>query len=438
MVGVDVEVIISEKMIGGTTPTMSTETIVSELMELIQSQIAGSAGESLSAREERALSIGRRAAELSMSKMIAVDSAESLCVTCECGSIAISKESRSRSLVTMAGTHKISRRKYHCDSCGTWIVPRDGELGIGSGNYSVGVVALSAEVSAGFPFQAGEDFLARHFGLDLCYKQVQRLAERTGAIVCEREYSLATGVLADEIKLVCNENPDVLTISADGVMVHSNGEWTEMKCASFLSEAHGRSTIATMERTEKFGELMYLEAVRRGIGRAGKVVFVADGAVWIWNLVAHHFPNAVEIVDWYHAVEHLWFVANAWYGQGSIKAKKWVKRNKARLMEDGVDRVIASIKQWKPITEEHIKIRRENLHYFSTHAHRMMYATFKENGYYIGSGSVESACKQYGQGRLKGPGMRWKNPGIEAIAHLRSAVLNKRTHNIMEAAKIAA
>jgi hypothetical protein len=107
-------------------------------------------------------------------------------------------------------------------------------------------------------------------------------------------------------------------------------------------------------------------------------------------------------------------------------------------MEDGVDRVIASIKQWKPITEDGIKIRRDNLHYFTTHAHRMMYATYKENGYVIGSGSVESACKQYGQGRLKGPGMRWKNSGIEAIAHLRSAVLNKRTHNILEAAKIAA
>jgi hypothetical protein len=68
----------------------------------------------------------------------------------------------------------------------------------------------------------------------------------------------------------------------------------------------------------------------------------------------------------------------------------------------------------------------------------MMYATFKLNGFCIGSGSVESACKQYGQGRLKGPGMRWKKPGIEAIAHLRSAVLNGRTHTIMEAAKIAA
>jgi hypothetical protein len=407
-------------------------------MELIQRQIAGSAGESLSEKEERALAIGRRAAKLAMSEMIAVDEAEPLCVTCECGGIALSRESRSRSMVTMAGTHIISRRKYRCDRCGEWIVPRDGNLGIGTGNYSVGVVALASEVSAGFAFEAGEDFLARHFGLDLCYKQVQRLAERTGAVVCKREYGLALGAVSGEIALISKEQPEMLTISADGLMVHSDGAWTEMKCASFISEEYGRSTIATMERAEKFGELLYLEAVRRGTQCADRVVFVADGAVWIWNLAAHHFPEAIEIVDWYHATQHLWEVANAWYGDGTKKAKNWVKNNKVRLMEDGVDRVISSIKQWQPKDEDMQKTKRENLHYFTTNANRMLYATFDLNGFYIGSGSVESACKQYGQGRLKGPGMHWKRPGIEAIAHLRSAVLNKRTHTILEAARLAA
>lgn len=424
-------------MIGGTTPTMSTEAIVSELMELIQNQIADSANESLSAKEERALAIGRRAAELAMSEMIAVDPAEPLCVTCECGDIALSKQKRSRMVVTMAGTHEVSRRSYHCDRCGKWLAPRDEKLGIGSGNYSVGVVALVAEVSAGFPFEAGEDFLARRFGLDLCYKQVQRLAERAGAVVCEREYNLALGVVSEGVGSICREKPETLTMSADGVMVHSDGAWTEMKCASFLSEEYGRSTIATMERSEKFGDLLYLEAVRRGLHRAKRLVFVADGAMWIWNLVAHHFPEAVEIVDWYHATQHLWEIANAWYGDGTKKAKDWVKRNKTRLMEDGVERVISSIKQWQPKGEDKQKTKRENLHYFTTNANRMLYATFELNGFYIGSGSVESACKQYG-GRLKQSGMRWKRPGAEAIAHLRTAVLNKRTHTIVEAAKIAA
>jgi len=229
----------------------------------------------------------------------------------------------------------------------------------------------------------------------------------------------------------------MLTVGADGLRVHSDGDWTEMKCASFLSEEYGRSVIGTMERAEKFGELLYLEAVRRGAHGADTVVFVSDGATWIWNLVAHHFPFAVEVVDWYHATQHLWEIAHAWYGEGN-KADAWVKKNKERLMEDGVDRVISSIRQWKPADEQGQKIKRENLHYFGVNANRMLYATCELNGFYIGSGSVESACKQYGQGRLKQAGMRWKRPGIEAIAHLRSAMLNKRTDNILEGARLAA
>ena len=229
----------------------------------------------------------------------------------------------------------------------------------------------------------------------------------------------------------------MLTVGADGLRVHSDGDWTEMKCASFLREEYGRSVIGTMERAEKFGELLYLEAVRRGAHGADTVVFVSDGATWIWNLVAHHFPFAVEVVDWYHATQHLWEIAHAWYGEGN-KADAWVKKNKERLMEDGVDRVISSIRQWKPADEQGQKIKRENLHYFGVNANRMLYATCELNGFYIGSGSVESACKQYGQGRLKQAGMRWKRPGIEAIAHLRSAMLNKRTDNILEGARLAA
>lgn len=416
---------------------MPAETILSELLKIIQCEIEKSKGEDLSAKEQRALKIGRLVAEMSLSEMLVEDDDEPITIFCSCGSVARSKEKESRNVVTMAGTHKIVRRKYHCQCCGVWSAPRDKTLGIGRGNYSVGVVSLASEVAAGFPFDASEDFLSRRFGLDLCYKQVQRLSERTGEQVARKELEESARLALDKCEVVTEEVPSVLTISADGLMVHCDGAWSEMKCGSFISEEYGRSTIGTMERAEGFGELLYLEAVRRGLNNAHTTVFVADGAAWIWNLAGHHFSNAVEIVDWYHATQHLWEVARAWYGDGK-KANAWVKKNKARLMENGVGRVISSMKQWKPVDEDDQTIKRENLHYFTTNARRMLYATFELNGFYIGSGSVESACKQYGQGRLKGSGMRWKRHGIEAIAHLRSAVLNKRTDNILEAARIAA
>jgi len=417
---------------------MPAEAIVSELMRLLQNALCDAKGSDLSAMEQRAVEFGRRASELAMGEMLRSQEAEPVVVECKCGGCAYIKENRSRVQVTLAGSHVIYRARYQCRSCGAWIYPGDVRLGIGSGGYSAGVVALSSEVAAGFPFEASEGFLARRFGLDLCYKQVQRIAERTGAVIARQEFEQASEVVAGNIVMESELRHSTFTVSADGVMVHSDGAWTEMKCASFLSEEHGRSTIATMERAEKFGELLYLEAVRRGVRCADRVVFVADGAVWIWNLAAHHFPGCVEIVDWYHATQHLWEIANAWYPNSKRKTDAWVKKNKARLMEDGVSRVISSIKQWKPTDEDGQKVKRENLHYFTTNARRMLYASFRNDGYHIGSGSVESACKQYGHGRLKQAGMRWKLDGIEAVAHLRSALLNARTDNILEAARIAA
>jgi hypothetical protein len=417
---------------------MPAETIVSELMKLLQNALCDAKGGDLSTLEQCAVEFGRRASELAMGEMLTSCEDEPVAVKCECGGCAYIKDNRNRIQVTLAGSHIIRRARYQCRSCGAWIYPRDLRLGIGIGSYSAGVVALSSEVAAGFPFEASEGFLARRFGLDLCYKQVQRIAERTGAVIGQQEFEQASQVVAGSMVIESESRHSTFTISADGVMVHSDGVWTEMKCASFISEEHRRSTIATMSRAEKFGELLYLEAVRRGVHYAERVVFVADGAAWIWNLAAHHFPGCVEIVDWYHATQHLWEVANSWYGQGSKKAKNWIKRNKARLMEDGVSRVISSIRQWKPIDEDAQKVKRENLHYFTTNAARMLYAGFRNSGYNIGSGSVESACKQYGHGRLKQAGMRWKLDGIEAVAHLRSALLNDRTENILEAARIAA
>lgn len=417
---------------------MPAKAIVSELMNLLQRALCDASGGDLSRMEQQAVEFGRRASELAMGVMLTNQEDEPVATKCHCGGSAYIKDKRSRVQVTLAGSHLVYRARYQCQSCGAWIYPRDAHLGIGTGSYSAGVVALSSEVAAGFPFEASEDFLARRFGLDLCYKQVQRIAERTGGVIAQQEFEEASDVVAGNTESQDGLTHSTFTISADGLMVHSDGAWTEMKCASFISEEHGRSTIATMSRAEKFGELLYLEAFRRGIHHSDRVVFVADGAAWIWNLAAHHFPGCVEIVDWYHATQHLWEVANAWYPNNKSRADAWVKKNKARLIEDGVSRVISSMKQWKPIDEDGQKVKRENLHYFTTNAARMLYSTFRSSGYNIGSGSVESACKQYGHGRLKQAGMRWRLNGIEAVAHLRSALLNGRTDNIIEAARIAA
>lgn len=187
---------------------MPAKAIVSELMKLLQSAICDAKGDDLPNMEQRAVDFGRRASELALGEMLASQEDDPVAMKCELWRMRLR---RSRVQVTLAGSHIVWRARYQCRSCGAWIYPRDTRLGIGSGGYSAGVAALSSEVAAGFPFEAS-DMLA-------------------GKLVIEPDLSHS-----------------MFTISADGVT------WTEMKCASFISNVHGRSTIATMSRTEKLSE----------------------------------------------------------------------------------------------------------------------------------------------------------------------------------------
>jgi hypothetical protein len=133
---------------------MPAEAIVSELMKILQHTLCESKGADLSIMEQKAIEFGRRASELFMTQMLELEEDEPVAMMCECGGCAYIKDKRSRIQVTLAGSHTINRTRYQCQSCGAWIYPRDARLGIGSGSYSAGVVALSSEIAASFPFEA--------------------------------------------------------------------------------------------------------------------------------------------------------------------------------------------------------------------------------------------------------------------------------------------
>lgn len=195
-------------------------------------------------------------------------------------------------------------------------------------------------------------------------------------------------------------------------------------------EVMNQEYLATLERVDSFGEQVYARAFRRGVENARDVACLGDGAVWIWRSFAHHYPKAVQILDYYHASEHLGTVANAWYGEGSDAAKKWVKARQADLLSDCVESVIRSMRSWKPNDDESTQVRRLNLKYFTENKHRMLYASLAANGYHIGSGLVESACKTVVGMRLKGSGMRWSLPGAGAMLSLRSSLLTNPNLNL--------
>ena len=154
-----------------------------------------------------------------------------------------------------------------------------------------------------------------------------------------------------------------------------------------------------------------------------EIVFVSDGAVWIWNLVQKYFPNAVQIVDWFHASEYLTPIAEAAFGPNTPQAHEWLTQTRTELWEGRIQDVIQSCRSlWshapaRPWIEKAIG-------YYDHNEKRMDYARFRQLGYLIGSGTIESACKQIAAIRLKRSGARWTLPGVIATAKARAAWLS--------------
>ena len=177
-----------------------------------------------------------------------------------------------------------------------------------------------------------------------------------------------------------------------------------------------------------FGWLLYHLALQAGLEQAQQVVVLGDGAPWIWNLVAEHFPRAVQIVDLYHAKEHVWEVAHAVFGHGMARGTAWATQACSPLEQGQTAALVAAIAALPPIPPEpgHKRsVPERAVDYFTTNAARMRYPVFRAQGMHLGSGIAEAACKSIVSTRAKRCGMRWTPEGLDALLPLRTAVLNE-------------
>ena len=182
-------------------------------------------------------------------------------------------------------------------------------------------------------------------------------------------------------------------------------------------------------RTAKgdFAWVLYHLAMQCGLEQAQQVVVLGDGAPWIWNLVAEHFPGAVQIVDLYHAKEHVWDVAHAVFGHGTAGGTAWATHACSLLEQGHSEALVCAIQALPPIAPEPGQARslpERAVDYFTTNAQRMRYPLFRAQGMHIGSGIAEAACKTIVSTRAKRCGMRWTPEGLDALLPLRTAVLN--------------
>ena len=187
------------------------------------------------------------------------------------------------------------------------------------------------------------------------------------------------------------------------------------------------SYIATLNRCESFGLMLRKEAYRRGMGRADEIVFIADGAAWIWEIVRTCFCGAIEILDYYHAHEYLVEIVDLLYGKNTELGKQQVENWKDMLFDDRVLEVIAAARALgENLGDDTQEILETKINYFQNNHTRMLYGTYKSKGYFYGSGVIEAGCKSVIGKRAKQSGMFWSEKGAEDVLAIRTALYSHR------------
>jgi hypothetical protein len=183
--------------------------------------------------------------------------------------------------------------------------------------------------------------------------------------------------------------------------------------------------VSSLQSIGEFGPLLRREAIRRGMGGAGQVVLLIDGAVGLENMGKDCFKDSVQIVDFYHALEHAGRVLDAQLGKHHPEHKARQRRWAKRLLQDKVESLIKETRQACEDQPQQEAVEKE-LGYFQSNIQRMQYGTFRKQGFFIGSGVVEAGCKTVIGARCKQSGMFWSEPGAENILALRCIHSSRR------------
>lgn len=194
-----------------------------------------------------------------------------------------------------------------------------------------------------------------------------------------------------------------------------------------VEQAHAvnNSYRAHLGGPDLFGQLVWAEARRRDWERAIDTQVVGDGAAWIWNLAQDHFYDSQQIVDWYHATEHLAEAARLFKGEGTLAAKRWYNARKTALFQGHAEHIAHELSDAAQQLPDVAAELQTQAGYFLNHQHRMNYQELREGGWLVGSGMVESGAKQF-KARFSGPGMHWSRSGATNLLPVRASILSRR------------
>lgn len=351
---------------------------------------------------------------------------------------------RAKQVQTIFGRIKLRRRYFYQVANQTGRAPLDQALGLVN-SFSPALVRLSARAAAREGYQAASEDLLALAGIEIEGRQIQRLVKRvapqvaaqfaqgsqldTNAIPILYVEVDGTGVpmVADELAGRKGKQPDGTAKTRE---IKLGCVFTQTRCdeQGLPERDYGSTTyVGSFEPADLFGLRIRDEARRRGLGRAHRVVFIGDGAPWIWELRRLNFPRAIEILDLYHALEHLHLLCEGLYPSQKHWAQKMESTWADMIRNDEVLKVIAAarrrLQQLKPKADKPLETQ---IAYFEHHQHRMLYKTYRQSGLFCGSGVVEAGCKAVIGQRLKNSGMFWTESGAKSVLDLRCALKSNR------------
>ena len=381
-------------------------------------------------------------------------------IACSCGQQAHYRELRSKPVLTAVGPVKVWRPYYLCPHCHSGQCPADVELDIENTEFSPGVRRMQGVVGQEAPFDHGRQQMKLLADLEVTTKAVERTAEEIGEEIAAREQEEIQRALQLPLPVVEGEPIPILYIQMDGTGVPVVKKETVGRVGKTAGQpAHTRDAklgcvftqtkwkkegypirdpdsttyVGAIETAEEFGKRIYLEAGKRGWSRAEIRVVLGDGAPWIWNLADLHFLGAIQIVDLYHARQHLWDLARKLYPNQEAEQRRWIIIHQDMLDEGKIENLVQALRSIDSSSPElAVKIRTE-ADYFEKNAHRMRYPEFRRQHLFVGSGVIEAGCKTVIGSRCKQSGMFWTVRGANAILALRCHLINGRFEDYWEA-----
>ena len=365
----------------------------------------------------------------------------------KCGANVSVRSRPSRTIRSMAGVHQFKRNYHYCNACRAGFHPLDRALGLSEkGDLSPEMEKRVLDFGVHGPFASAAERFAVHHGFGISDNMVRGVVKRIG----ERWDERSSDGRATALNVKPIEADKTLVVQMDGSMLctRSSAEnqaenneprpWREAKTGmiylheNLVKKDGGRNNIF---------EPKYVSALRdydgfkrdfaallkvHGAAKRQRILFIADGAACNWTTQQELCPNAIQILDFYHAVEHLGTAANAVFGKETAAAKAWLANGRRRLLEESPSKVLRWLAYHAKKMNDGVKKRaalEELIAYFNSHCRRMKYAEYRNAGFPIGSGAIESAQVRVLQIRMKAGGMSWSLTNGQNLARLRAAAL---------------